>query len=460
MSLLFRPISISSLCFFRVIFGLLGLVHVIRVYRYQHWNQGVYQPDGFRFKYYGWEWVEPVAEPWFGLLFLIIALAAVGVIMGWRYKLSAAVFALGFAYTFLLERAYYLNHGYLFCVLSFVMVFLPAHRNYSLDAWQGSVVRLAKIPQWPVFLLCFMMGVVYFYGGIAKINADWLQGTPLKLLLKTKTGHPIFGELLEQDWLPYFMSYGGLLFDLTVPFFMLWSLTRKWAFACVLFFHFSNTLILSIGIFPWLSIALTAMYFPADFPDNMFRWLGSKMRWLGRIIMRWNTAWSEVPLTERREEWFLRPQLGKVLVVYCLVHLLIPLRHHLFPGDVTWNEEGHFYSWRMMLRLKIGTGYFMVHDTLAGRSEKVYPGQYLSKRQARIISGQPDMILQFAHFLRDKYIRQGWNEPQVYAHIKVSLNGRHYQPFTDTLQDLAHMQWEPFRSTKWIVPERNEPGTR
>ncbi|MDV7394654.1 HTTM domain-containing protein, partial [Arthrospira platensis SPKY1] len=127
------------------------------------------------------------------------------------YRFSATLFAFGFAYTYFLEKAHYLNHGYLFCWLSFLMIFLPAHRAFSLDARRRPELRRETIPFWPLFLLRFLMGLVYFYGGIAKLNADWLRAIPLKQWLANKADTPVLGPLLAQEWMAYFMAYGGLL---------------------------------------------------------------------------------------------------------------------------------------------------------------------------------------------------------------------------------------------------------
>ena len=56
-----------------------------------------------------------------------------------------------------------------------------------------------------------------------------------------------------------------------------------------------------------------------------------------------------------------------LLVLFCAWQLLFPLRHHLYPGPVTWTEEGHKYSWRMKLRDKDGWVRFrLVHRTTGG----------------------------------------------------------------------------------------------
>jgi len=33
---------------------------------------------------------------------------------------------------------------------------------------------------------------------------------------------------------------------------------------------------------------------------------------------------------------------------------LVPLRHLLYPGYVSWNEQGHRFAWQMKLRDKEG----------------------------------------------------------------------------------------------------------
>ena len=459
---LFRPTDIASLCFFRIVFGILALIEIISVYTYQRWWIKAWAPDQFRFKYYGFEWVEPLPEPLLSFVFLCTALAAIGVILGWRYRLSATLWALGFTYSFLLEKAFYLNHGYLFSVLSFVMIFLPAQYNYSLDAWQGSVQRVRRIPYWPVFLLCFLMGVVYFYGGIAKINPDWLRAVPLKIWLKSKADLFLIGALLKKEWTAYFMSYAGLLLDLFIVFFLLFKPTRGIAFLFVIFFHLMNMMIFQIGIFPWLSTALTAMYFPTDFPRKVFPWLGKRIKILQNMIERWNTAWGKIPEAPFYESRMSPKLITGILSVFCLAQILIPLRQHLYPGNTAWTEYGHRGAWRMMLRSKSGLGNFKVVDKETGKTEVVRPSDYLHTRQRRKMYGQPDMILEFAHFIRKEYLKKGWKDPAVYANIKLRLNDRRYQPYVDPDFDLGTWQWKFLQPAEWLLEEKadTKPKTK
>jgi vitamin K-dependent gamma-carboxylase len=447
---LFSPVSIASLVFFRVAFGLLGLAEVSGTWVHYHLGQGAFDPDRFQFYYYGFAWVRPLSEPWMSAFFAISTLAAASIALGWRYRFWSIFFFFSITYQYLLEKAHYLNHGYLFCWVSFVMIFLPAHRAWSIDAWRRPTWRSGFTPFWPVLLLRFLMGVVYFYGGIAKINPDWLRAIPLKFWLKGKTDIPLIGRFMGQEWIAYLLSYGGLLLDLGIVFLLLHRRTRPWAFGFAIFFHGLNHLLFNIGIFPFLSLSLTLLFFPPDFPLRVWRWLKKYAPVLVRLKPAQASSAPDQPsppLWQSQAAW-RRPILLS-LAALCAFHLLVPLRHCLFPGDVTWTEEGHRYSWRMMLRTKVGKGHFVVIDKQSGDRELIYPRVELRAKQARKLFTHPDMILQYAHYLRDQYQRQG-REVAVHAAIQVRLNGREYKPMVDPTVDLAREKWYFFRHSPWI----------
>ncbi len=87
-------------------------------------------------------------------------------------------FFLGFTHVFLLAQATYLNHFYLISLVGFVLIFLPANRFAAWDVRRQPELRLDSVPIWTIWLLRFQITIPYIYGGIAKINADWLRGGP------------------------------------------------------------------------------------------------------------------------------------------------------------------------------------------------------------------------------------------------------------------------------------------
>ncbi|MCB0588581.1 MAG: HTTM domain-containing protein, partial [Phaeodactylibacter sp.] len=159
---------------------------------------------------------------------------------------------------------------------------------------------------------------------------------------------------------------------------------------------------------------------------------------------------SEVPLWQWGGRW--KRVIVPVVMAVVAVHLLIPLRHHLFPGDVAWTEEGHRYSWRMMLRSKQGYGAFIVRDKDTGKEMEEDPLDWLNEDQLRKLYTRPDMILQFAHHLRDVYREKG-KRVAVFADIRVRLNFREFSTYIDPEADLAAADWHFFRHSDWILPE-------
>ena len=463
MNFLFRKVNIASLVFFRIVFGILGFADVLGSWIGKHFIDQTFDPDNFQFKYYGFEWVKTLPDPFLSIIFIITMLAGLGIAFGKWYRISATVFALGFSYVFFLEKSYYLNHGYLTMLIAWWIIFMPLARNYSLDVRRNPNIRRTEVSYWPLFLLQFMMGVVYFFGGLAKLNTDWLNGMPLKIWLKQKSDMPILGNLWGQEWVAYAMSYSGLLLDLLVVFFLINKRTRIWALGFVLFFHLNNLILFLIGIFPFLSVTLTLLYFEPDFPIKVWQWL--KKDWVvkSRVIW-WKKKFNLQPAVAPPQ-----PDLGLIssldnfssvrhllikgsILIFAIAMLLIPLRHHLFKGDVAWNEKGHRYSWRMMLRQKQAYGSFTVKNLVTNKTEKIKPQDFLTKRQKRKLFTHPDMILQFAHFLRDKYEKEYDAEVAVYADVRSKLNGRKYQKYVDTEVDLAKEEWYFFEHAEWVIP--------
>lgn len=64
---------------------------------------------------------------------------------------------------------------------------------------------------------------------------------------------------------------------------------------------------------------------------------------------------------------------------------------------------------------------------------------------------QPDMILQFAHFLGKHYAAQGLHAPQVRAEVYVTLNARPSRLLIDPQVDLMKEK-DTFAAKKWILP--------
>src|SRR5690606_29347004 len=152
----------------------------------------------FFFSYYGFEWVKPLGSATY-LLFIICGIAALFFALGLFYRLSAVLLFLSFTYIELMDKTNYLNHYYFVSLVAFLMIWLPAHVNFSIDAIRKPGFKARYVPLWTIGSIRLMMGIVYVFAGLAKLNSDWLlNAMPLKLWLLGNNDMPIVGPLFSQ----------------------------------------------------------------------------------------------------------------------------------------------------------------------------------------------------------------------------------------------------------------------
>ena len=75
--------------------------------------------------------------------------------------------------------------------------------------------------------------------------------------------------------------------------------------------------------------------------------------------------------------------------------------------------------------------------------------------QEKQMSFQPDMILEYAHFLGDFYKKKGFANPSVFADSYVTLNKRISTRFIEKDFDLLSTK-DSFLKKKWIIPIKDE----
>ena len=227
----------------RIGFGVVLAWECIR-YFVQGWIREYFVEPSFHFTYWGFDWVHPWPGVGMYVHFAVLGVLAACVAAGLWYRVSVALFCLGFTYAHLVDKTNYLNHYYLVSVLSLLMVFLPLDRAGSLDVWRRPARRRATVPAWVLWTLRLQIGLVYVFGGIAKLNADWLLAAqPLRLWLAASTDLPVIGTLLGEPSVAYCFSWAGALFDLTIVFFLVASRTRVWAYGAVVVFTLLSLLV-------------------------------------------------------------------------------------------------------------------------------------------------------------------------------------------------------------------------
>src|SRR5206468_3883241 len=205
------------------------------------------------------------------------------------------------------------SHYYLEFLLTFLLTWLPAARTHSLDAWRArrrGAEEPATVPFWPIFLLRGQLLIAYFYAGVAKLNWDWLGAAvpvrwyladpgvlrPYEPFLSPRQVEVIKG-FLQSNGFAYFISYTGLIFDLTVGF---------------------------LFLFPLVGAGLG-----------------------------WKLKASPEPVAKNGKQ-AVGTKVATLILVWLGLHALIPLRHYAIAGDGRFTYEGMSFSWRLKTEFKRG----------------------------------------------------------------------------------------------------------
>ncbi len=432
---LFTRIDNSALVMFRIFFGLLITIEAWGAI-FTGWIERTLMEPQQTFNFIGFDFLQPL--PGNGMLYYYAVMGFFGILvtLGWKYRISIIAYTVMWTGVYLMQKSSYNNHYYLLMLLLIIMSFLPANRYASLDSRRDPSKRDISMPRWVWVAIVLQMWIVYTYAAVAKIYPDWFDGTFPAILMSGKADYWLVGDLLQQPWAHFTITWFGFLLDLLIIPLMLWRKTRVPAFIAAIFFHLFNSFIFHIGIFPYMALALFIFFFPVKKVHNLFL-KGRK------------------PFYDARE--IIIPSYRKPLLIigsiWFAVQIALPLRHHFFEDNVLWTEEGHRLSWRMMLRTKSGNSTFKVVEK--GTTDTIYvqKEKYLGNKQLGAISSKPDMIWQFSQRLKKEYAEKG-KDVQVFVDAHVSVNGRPRRRLIDPKVDIANEKWYHFKHHDWILPSK------
>lgn len=434
---LFKSVDNSQLVIFRMLFGFLIACECWGAIFTGWIRRGLIEPK-FTFNFIGLDFLQPL--PGNGMYFYFGIMGALGIciMLGYRYILSCVSFTILWGSVYLMQKSSYNNHYYLLWILTMIMSVLPAHKDLSLDAKLQYTSRSNTMPNWVWFLIVGQLFIVYTYASVAKLYPDWLNHTVAANLMASKASYPIVGEVLQKDWAHKIITYTGILFDLLIIPALLFKRTRKVAFGIAVFFHLYNSIVLQIGIFPYLALAFCLFFFPTA---KVRLWFYPKKQ-KNSTIQNVNYPVSKVVVV--------------LVSIWLLIQVALPLRHWFIKGDVLWTEEGHRLSWRMMLRSIRATNTFYVVKKGSFTTEKVVLKDFLTVKQINSMGGKPDMIWQFAQRLKKTYKEKGI-DISVYVKNRTRVNGSESHQLIDPKVDLANVKWNYFSHNNWIIsPEEKE----
>lgn len=429
--LLFKQIDNSALIVFRIIFGLLIFLESVGAIFTGWITKALIEPK-FTFTFIGLEWLQPLPGYGMYVYYAVMGIFGLMVMLGYRYRLAIVSFTLMWIVVYLMQKTYYNNHYYFLILLSLMMIFLPAHKQYSLDVRKNPGLKSDKMPRWCAWIIILQVWIVYTFASVAKLYPDWLDGSVVSEFMSRRVDYPVIGGFLQQEWAHFGIIYFGIIFDLLIVPLLLFKKTRRFAFGISIFFHLFNSIVFQVGIFPYLSLAFTLFFFE---PET-----------IARIFLKKKTVYTENEIVIPQNSKLIRT----VFIVYFLIQIGLPLRHWAIPGDVLLTEEGHRMSWRMMLRTKKGEIQYKVLNKKTGALYFINPSDSLTVKQANALATKPDFIWQFAQRIK-KNLQEKGEDVSVFAIGSVSTNNKPYVTLINPDADLASEKWQFFWHNSWLI---------
>ena len=417
-------ISIAPLVSFRILFGLLMIFSIARFYS-NNWIEELYILPKVHFSYFHLDFIQSLPNNGMYWIFALMGLSAVAIALGLFYRVATILFFILFTYVELIDKATYLNHYYFVSLIAFLLILVPANRAFSLDTKFGFVSPLKTVPRWTIFIFQLQLAAVYFFAGLAKLHPDWwLRAMPMSIWLPARQSFPLIGPLFNLKATAYVFSFFGLFYDLLIPIFLWWKKARPFAYVAVIVFHLMTWALFQIGVFPWVMIACTLIFFSGKWHEKFIP-LQAKSNLL------WNKSFKTI------------------IIPFFILQVFLPLRFLMFDSDLYWKEQGYRFSWRVMLMEKAGSITFYIENMDTNKKSIFNHQDHLTQLQETQMSTQPDMILQMAKYIEQECTKAGLTNVAVYAESYVTLNGSGSKPFTKKDINLLSLKNGSF-NRNWI----------
>ncbi len=437
---LFKSVDASSLGLFRILFGILMTWQSFVVFNDRFVEENFIKAY-YHFPFSLFEFLHlPMLSPGLtGFLFALVGVGAILITIGLFFRIACLIFLISFGYIFLAEKGFYNDYHYLILLINFLLLISNADRWPSLINLRRHQPAKSAVPFWQIFLLRMQVVIVYFYAGVSKLNWDWLiKGEPLHRILSHQT---FLGHSCDPLWLALFLSYGGIIMDFILAFLLLTGRGRTFAFMGVLLFNLVNEWIFKdIELFPLLMIVTFVIFLEPQRPREIWE----------RIVNRVKKSPSISPL-----QTTIGARYSQIIVVfvacYLLIQTVIPLRFLFYPDDSRWSYEGARFAWRVKINAKKVDMTIKLVDFKNAKTWLIVPARFLTPIQLWM-DNIPDMMVQFVHYLKEDFQRQGVADPIIYIEAKASLNGRPFQDYIAPDVDMAKVTYPMFSHAAWIVP--------
>ena len=422
---------------FRRLFALILFYQSYSFYSVKYLEAGILAPS-YLFCFQPFTFLNNTPEGLIRVFFAFMVFAPIGMLFRKTFRISTLIYLFVFSFFVLLEQSYFNNHFYLILLLCGIWLFYKP---------VGSGLNL-KVAGWMPVLFQFMIVLVYFYGGLAKLNADWLfRQEPVRTMLAINAKNMLIKGAHQNELIIAYYTYGGAIFDLVIGFLLLYRRTLWLGVVLNILFHLNNTFVFNmgeggdIGIFPMFMIASNILFIP---PAILKNWLGKLG--IGAKPLPPGKKVPELPAIPQR-----RIQIA--LIVFLTFQVLLPFRYLLIGKDVDWTGQAQFFSWRMKMHTKNVDAKFFYKATESD-SLRPYPlGRIINTMQISYMGQHANMVWQFVQFMKkDLRKKEGITDPIIEARIRVAFNGRDFQNFVKPGTNMAKAEFSVWKRPDWIEP--------
>ncbi|CAH2232616.1 jg14809 [Pararge aegeria aegeria] len=457
--------------------------------------------------------IRAVPMPYMALVYAALWFGALGIALGYRYRLSAWLFTICYWYLFLIEKSFWNNHSYLFGLVGLLLACTEANCYWSLDVYLGYCKSRKTVPYWNYFILKYQFFILYFMAGMKKGTVEWLTGYSVQNLSEHWVFNP-FKLILTTAQTDYLIVHWFVfVFDLTVALWMMWSRTRHVAMVFCALFHLMNSRLFSIGMFPWVCLATMPLFYPFDWPKLITSYAETQAAKVKGVFRKYicssvlNSNYIQCPSYTLQKQFTAeektdegsdknnvlngeaekinsdnelkdleqktnneRPQHKhdwKVVKKYITLafigfHILtqafLPYSHFITKGYNNWTKGLYGYSWDMMIHTwNIESVVVKVVDNINQEEFFIDPSFYTpNDRWTR----HGDMVHQYAQCLKERVGILGNHDfyfnLSVYVDVWCSMNGRFTQRMFDYKVDLLETPWSPFQPISYLMPLLDE----
>ncbi len=269
---------------------------------------------------------------WVALLFIIQALAAIALLVGFQTRVSSIVSWIFLVSLHNANPLILLGGDFLLRAILFVGMFLPWGEFFSADRYMkaGSAIRTYVLSPWSATFL-IQLGFLYYFASIFKNSFEWsVSGSAMYYIANIdQYATPLAKFLLN---FPHFLSLvtlGIVKFQhiaIYLLFFPIWNrYVRTITASILILMHIAFALGANLGIFSWITIAGLLAFFPAMVWDAADRGLATFKNARADMWRRWIPPAHLQSHSEKSESvyvmWFrqLVYVLGVLYIVYVFV---------------------------------------------------------------------------------------------------------------------------------------------